>query len=65
MIIEGKYLKFLLRFTTYIWLFIEIGAFIQTHSGWEYNELFWPFWLCLSLSIVMAVRLFDFFQNAE
>jgi hypothetical protein len=47
------------------WLCTEIGQFVQSHTSWGQNELFWPFWICLSLSVVMATKLLDTYTKRK
>lgn len=46
-----------------IWLCIEVGQFVQLHSPLGKNELFWFIWVCISLVIILSVRLLDFYIN--
>lgn len=47
------------------WLCTEIGQFVQSHTTWGQNELFWPFWICLSLAVIMATKLLDTYTKRK
>lgn len=52
--------KSVLQFVTYLWLCVEIGQFVQTHSPWGQNELYWPLWICLSAALLMGAKLLEY-----
>lgn len=60
---ERKISGILMEVTTYGWLCTEIGQFVQHHIHWGQSELFWPFWICLSLAIIMATKLLDVYVS--
>lgn len=42
-----------------IWMCVETGQFVETRISWGQDGLFWPFWICLTLVIVLGVQLLD------
>lgn len=57
--------RLLLEIVASAWLCTEIGQFVEAHTQLGYNELFWPFWTCFSLVIVMGVRLLDIYLHRK
>ena len=46
-----------LQHITLIWLVLESGQFFQNHLLLDDNPLFWPFWVSLSISVFLALKL--------
>jgi hypothetical protein len=57
--------KLFLEVIAFVWVCIEIGQFVEIHTGFEQNNLFWPFWICLSLAVVQAIRLLEIYLRRE
>ncbi len=53
------YSKTLLKIIGTIWLWTEIGQFFEQRLHFDNEQLFWPFWLCLVLVIILAVYIID------
>jgi len=51
--------KLFLEVVAIAWLCTEIGQFVEAHAGLEQNNLFWPFWICLTLVVVQGVKLLE------
>ena len=58
---QRKVSRVLLEAVAYAWLCTEIGQFVQVHIRWGHNELFWPFWICFSLVLIMGAKLLDIY----
>ena len=48
-----------LTITATTWLCVEIGQFIEERSSLGQNKLFWPFWLCFVLVLVLGAHAID------
>lgn len=49
----------LLSVVTIIWLCTEIGQFVELRTSMGSNSLFWPFWICLTLVVVLGTHMLD------
>ncbi len=47
------------------WLVVQVGLFVQYLGSWEMNPLFWPWWLCLCLSVLLAASCRDLEKRAQ
>lgn len=56
---DGKVSQAVWKWIAFVWMCIEIGQFIEYHASLNKNELFWPFWTCLTLVILLGAHLLD------
>lgn len=52
-----------LEIVAIVWLGIEIGQFIQSHSSLGQNELFWLLWFFFSVAVILGIKLIDLYVN--
>ncbi len=61
--IKRRFLPIAWKILALVWLYTEVGQFIQTHSTIGENPLFWPLWICISLNFTMAIHIMDIHLN--
>ena len=59
------YLKTLLKIVGTIWLWLEIGQFIEQRGHFWGDVFFWPFWFCFVLVLILGFYILDIKRLTE